>query len=77
MDKRITKNPAQDEGRQGSALIRMLSYYDPYGWVAKLGLIVPASNTVNAHEWGLLAPEGVSIHTARVAQVRPLQPEVL
>lgn len=67
MDKRITKRPARSDG-QGSALIRMLSYYDPYGWVAKLGLIIPASNTVNAHEWGLLAPEGVSIHTARVAQ---------
>ena len=67
MDKRITKRQTRSGG-QGSALIRMLSFYDPYGWVAKLGLIVPASNTVNAHEWELLAPEGVSIHTARVAQ---------
>lgn len=48
--------------------IRMLSYYDPYGWMAKIGLIVPASNTVNAHEWSLMAPEGISIHTARATQ---------
>lgn len=50
------------------ASLRMLSYYDPYGWMAKVGLIVPASNTVNSHEWGLLAPEGISIHTARAMQ---------
>lgn len=48
-----------------SALIRMLSFYDPYGWMAKIGLIVPSANTVNAHEWSLMAPEGISIHTAR------------
>ena len=51
-----------------SAPLRMLSYYDPYGWRAKIGLIVPASNTINAHEWTLMAPEGVSIHTARARQ---------
>lgn len=46
----------------------MLSFYDPYGWMAKVGLIVPASNTINAHEWTLLAPAGISIHTARASQ---------
>jgi maleate cis-trans isomerase len=50
------------------ASLRMLSHYDPYGWMAKIGLIVPASNTVNSHEWSLMAPEGISIHTARAAQ---------
>jgi len=38
-----------------------------YGARAKLGLIVPPTNTVNEAEWNLAAPEGVSIHTARMA----------
>lgn len=59
---------ARTDGERLPAAIRMLSYYDPYGWMAKIGLIVPASNTVNAHEWGLMAPEGISIHTARATQ---------
>jgi maleate cis-trans isomerase len=50
------------------APLRMLSFYDPYGWLAKIGLIVPASNTINAHEWTKLAPDGISIHTARAPQ---------
>ncbi|MDP6833366.1 MAG: aspartate/glutamate racemase family protein [Alphaproteobacteria bacterium] len=37
-----------------------------YGWRAKLGLIVPTTNTVNEAEWNLAAPEGVSIHSARM-----------
>lgn len=57
-----------DLDRPASATTRMLSYYDPYGWLAKIGLIVPSSNTVNSHEWSLLAPEGISIHTARAMQ---------
>ncbi len=37
-------------------------YYRPYGWRAKIGLIVPTTNTVNEAEWARMAPEGVSIH---------------
>ncbi len=37
-----------------------------YGWRAKLGLIVPTTNTVNEAEWNMAAPEGVSIHGARI-----------
>jgi arylmalonate decarboxylase len=40
--------------------------YDPYGWMAKVGLIVPSTNRVISHEWSMMAPAGVSIHTARV-----------
>ena len=47
------------------ASIRAVAMYDPYGWMAKIGLILPSTNTVNAHEWMLMAPEGISIHTAR------------
>lgn len=39
-----------------------------YGWAAKLGLIVPTTNTVNEGEWQsvLAASEGISLHVARM-----------
>ncbi len=37
-----------------------------YGWRGKIGLIVPSSNTVCEVEFQRMAPEGVSVHTARV-----------
>ena len=40
--------------------------YDPYGWKAKIGLIVPSTNTVNEPEFWRMAPPGVTIHTSRV-----------
>jgi len=39
--------------------------YRPYGWRAKIGLIVPSTNTINEPEFYRMAPDGVSIHTAR------------
>lgn len=42
-------------------------HYRPYGWRAKIGLIVPPTNTVNEAEWGRMAPEGVTIHVTRMA----------
>ena len=38
-----------------------------YGWRAKIGLIVPPTNTVNESEWRLTVPDGVSFHTHRMA----------
>lgn len=37
-----------------------------YGARAKLGVIVPPTNTANEAEWNRMAPEGVSIHAARM-----------
>ena len=37
-----------------------------YGWRAKIGVIVPPTNTVNETEWNLMAPEGVSVHSTRM-----------
>lgn len=37
----------------------------PFGWKARIGLIVPSTNTVNEPEFWNMAPEGVSIYTAR------------
>jgi maleate cis-trans isomerase len=44
---------------------RATADYHPYGWRARIGLIVPTTNTVNEAEWARMAPDGVSIHGAR------------
>lgn len=42
-----------------------------YGQRAKLGLIVPPTNTVNEAEWSRMMPPGVTFHTHRM----PLHPD--
>ncbi len=37
-----------------------------YGWRARLGLIVPSSNTTMEEEFRKLLPEGISLHVTRV-----------
>lgn len=37
-----------------------------YSWRAKIGLIVPPTNTVNEAEWARAMPEGVTFHTVRM-----------
>lgn len=37
-----------------------------YGWRAKIGLIVPPTNTVNEAEWARMMPLGVTFHTQRM-----------
>jgi maleate cis-trans isomerase len=55
----------RDTGCVTAAAARALAARDPYGWLAKVGLILPSTNTVNAHEWMMMAPNGVSIDVAR------------
>lgn len=43
-----------------------MALYSAYGWRAKLGYIVPPTNTVNEAEWQRMAPEGVSLHATRM-----------
>jgi maleate isomerase/arylmalonate decarboxylase len=43
-----------------------MDHQSTYGWRAKLGLIVPTTNTVNEAEWNMAAPDGISIHGARI-----------
>ena len=38
----------------------------PYGWRARIGLIVPSPNTVTETEFWRMAPDGVSVHTTRL-----------
>lgn len=45
--------------------MKALSRYSPYGWKARIGLIVPSTNAVNEAEFWRMAPEGISILTAR------------
>jgi maleate cis-trans isomerase len=37
-----------------------------YGYRARIGLIVPPTNTVNEAEWGRTMPDGVTFHTVRM-----------
>ena len=37
-----------------------------YGWRAKIGVIVPPTNTVNEVEWNIMVPQGVSVHSTRM-----------
>lgn len=46
-----------------------------YGWRGKIGLIVPSSNTTCEMEFHRMAPEGVSVHTARVFNPEVTQEE--
>jgi maleate cis-trans isomerase len=43
------------------------SFYRPYGYRAKLGMIVPPTNTVNEAEWARIVPDGVTLHAQRMA----------
>ncbi len=45
--------------------MKAVAAYSPYGWRARIGLIVPSTNTINEPEFWRLAPHGVTIHTAR------------
>lgn len=45
--------------------MKAVALYSPYGWKARIGLIVPSTNAVNEPEFWRMAPEGVSILTAR------------
>ncbi len=40
-----------------------------YGWRARIGLIVPSSNTTMESEFWRLSPQGITIHTARIRLV--------
>ncbi len=48
-----------------------------YGWRARIGLIVPSSNTAMEPELYRMAPPGVSVHTSRVPLVEVVPGELL
>lgn len=56
-------------------LMKTTAQYRPYGWRAKIGLIVPSTNTINEPEFYRLAPEGVTIHTGRAINAGPATQE--
>ncbi len=45
--------------------MKAVADYSPYGWRARIGLIVPSTNTIIEPEFYRMAPKGVTIHTAR------------
>ena len=48
-----------------------------YGWRGRIGLLVPSINTTMETEFWRLAPQGVSVHSARIAGGRHGTPEEL
>ena len=48
-----------------------------YGWRGRIGLLVPSINTTMETEFGRIAPQGVSVHSARIAGGRHGTPEEL
>ena len=47
-------------------MVNLFSANTTYGKRAKLGLIVPPTNTVNEAEWSAMVPEGVTFHVTRM-----------
>jgi len=48
-----------------------------YGWRARLGIIIPSVNTVMEPEFNKMAPEGVSVHAARMMALGKFEPKSL
>jgi len=48
-----------------------------YGWRGRIGLLVPSINTTMETEFWRIAPEGVSVHSARIAGGRHGTPDEL
>ena len=61
-DRPLGITPQQVAGKT----MKAVQMYSPYGYRAKIGLIVPSTNTVNEPEFYAMAPHGVSVHTARI-----------
>jgi len=47
-------------------VMKAVQFYSPYGYRAKIGLIMPGVNTNCEPEFYRVAPKGVSIHTTRM-----------
>ena len=47
-------------------IVDRMSHPTVYGTRAKLGVIVPPTNTANGAEWNRMAPPGVTIHATRM-----------
>ncbi len=52
----------------GEAL-KPVRFYSPYGWLGRVGLVSPSTNTTLEPEFYRMAPRGVAIYTARVLQL--------
>jgi arylmalonate decarboxylase len=66
-------HPAETE-HGPSGLAKALSLFSTYGWRGRIGLVSPSTNTTLEPEFWRLAPEGVSVHVARVYQAGPQEP---
>ena len=60
-DKAATASPAQPQGAT-----RGPRPFSNYSQRARIGVIVPPTNTVNEAEWLRMMPDGVTFHAARM-----------
>ena len=63
--------------RTGSSGAEVFDRRPPYGWRARLGVVVPSVNTVVEPWFSAASPTGVSIHTARMFLDSALSPEAI
>ncbi|HUZ73558.1 MAG TPA: hypothetical protein VMU87_11275 [Stellaceae bacterium] len=56
-------------------VMKAVQFYSPYGYRAKIGMVLPGVNTITEPEFYRIAPRGVSIHTTRVMLTGKATPE--
>jgi len=62
LERKLGITPQQIAGKT----MKAVQMYSVYGYRAKIGLIVPSTNTIAEPEFNVLAPLGVSIHSSRI-----------
>jgi arylmalonate decarboxylase len=73
-ERSLGKDSASSSADERTGLSKALSLYSTYGWRGRIGLVSPSTNTTLEPEFWRLAPDGVSIHVARVYQAGPQEP---
>lgn len=63
--------------RTGNPEAAAIDHAPPYGWRARLGVVVPSVNTVVEPWFSAACPAGVSIHAARMFLDNALTPEAI
>src|SRR5439155_24140893 len=64
-DERVQRSTFKVQGVSSLNLERGADMPDVLGYRAKIGVLVPATNTIVEPEYHAMAPRGVTLHTAR------------
>jgi len=66
LNKQMVTPTGTPPGQIAGTTMKAVQMYSPYGYRAKIGVIVPSTNTVAEPEFNMMAPCGVSIHANRI-----------